>query len=492
MKILKNISILGVALTLFTSCELDLKPKTSIALDQSFQSIEDAQNYASGMATRMRQSLYGQWTYNQDMQMDQFNAALDFGNRGGAVHQMSGSFTTGDYFVRDAWDRYYLAILSANNFITQAAILAPTLEAADAASLDQMVGMAHFYRAYYYHYIVRYWSPAYDASSATAANSGAPLVLEYDIEARPSRATLAETYAQINADLASAEAKLAGTAGAVRAALPTIDAVYALKARVALFMKDYTNAAKYADMVISSAAGYTLTNSAEGMVAQWTNDSGTEEILQLFISTSETPNAMGVYLQLSNATGTYQPDWIPTKTSIDAYEPTDIRLNGFFAEKTNTQNAATYQVMMLNKFPGNPNQYTSTSNYQNAPKVFRVAEMYLIAAEAYAQSNNPLAATRLNALQSARGASNTAATMDFIKAEWAKEMIGEGVRMDCLKRWGVGFSGRVPQNANTVMGGDVSSDFAKKTLEANSKYVTWPIPLENIETNTNLVQNTGW
>jgi starch-binding outer membrane protein, SusD/RagB family len=45
---------------------------------------------------------------------------------------------------------------------------------------------------------------------------------------------------------------------------------------------------------------------------------------------------------------------------------------------------------VINKYPGNPALFTAAStNYQHKPKVFRVAEMYLIAAEADAQT--PLA-----------------------------------------------------------------------------------------------------
>ena len=35
--------------------------------------------------------------------------------------------------------------------------------------------------------------------------------------------------------------------------------------------------------------------------------------------------------------------------------------------------------------------------------------------------------------------------MDAIKAEWKKEMIGEGYIVDMYKRWNEGFSGRIPQ-----------------------------------------------
>ena len=116
--------------------------------------------------------------------------------------------------------------------------------------------------------------------------------------------------------------------------------------------------------------------------------------------------------------------------------------------------------------------------------------MYLINAEANAMNGNAAAAKEaLNALQTARGASLTEGTMDAIKAEWKKEIIGEGYIIDCYKRWNEGYSGRIPQNINTVQQGP---SFNEKECPAGFQKFVWAIPDEERKVNDNLVQNPGW
>ena len=80
-------------------------------------------------------------------------------------------------------------------------------------------------------------------------------------------------------------------------------------------------------------------------------------------------------------------------------------------------------------------------------------------------------------------------TMDAIKAEWKKEIIGEGYIVDCYKRWNEGYSGRIPQNINTVQQGP---SFNEKECPAGFQKFVWAIPDEERKVNDNLVQNPGW
>ena len=77
----------------------------------------------------------------------------------------------------------------------------------------------------------------------------------------------------------------------------------------------------------------------------------------------------------------------------------------------------------INKYPGNPALFTAAStNYMHKPKIFRIAEVYLISAEAAAQTpaTEAAALTTLNLLRVARGATalvglTGTALMDAIK-----------------------------------------------------------------------------
>ena len=118
--------------------------------------------------------------------------------------------------------------------------------------------------------------------------------------------------------------------------------------------------------------------------------------------------------------------------------------------------------------------------------------MYLIAAEAYAQAGNSAKAKEiLNALQTARHATPTEGTMDDIKNEWFKETVGEGLRLNCLKRWGDGMAARTPQDgaALLIMTG---AGYEQRTIPAGFAKLTWPVPTYELQVNPNLVQNEGF
>jgi hypothetical protein len=145
-------------------------------------------------------------------------------------------------------------------------------------------------------------------------------------------------------------------------------------------------------------------------------------------------------------------------------------------------------VRFISKWLGNPEFFITPglTNLRHRPKVHRIAEQYLIAAEA----EHNLA--RLNELRTARGASALPAWSDTeLQNEWAREMIGEGVRMECLKRWQLGLNRRVPQPGAIVdKPGDERS--TEKTAPANYYRFTWPIPDAEMKLNSNLRQNPAW
>jgi hypothetical protein len=145
---------------------------------------------------------------------------------------------------------------------------------------------------------------------------------------------------------------------------------------------------------------------------------------------------------------------------------------------------------------------TDETAWYNAPKVFRTAEMYLIAAEAalFKATPDEVAAQRyLNTLRVARGASETqksgALLVQEMKDEWAREMVGEGFRLDCLKRWGDGIKRLAPQKslvgANVLRNADptLSTELNVAANDARYYKMVWEIPSNDLQTNKNLVGN---
>ena len=118
--------------------------------------------------------------------------------------------------------------------------------------------------------------------------------------------------------------------------------------------------------------------------------------------------------------------------------------------------------------------------------------MYLIAAEAQYNLNQTEGGF-LNELRQKRGASAIKATGEAlfqeIKNEWAREMCGEGFRLDCLKRWEKGFS-RMP--AQQLEDGFLNKQPGSQnlTVDADNFRFVWEIPAQDLQANKNL--ETNW
>src|SRR5689334_567399 len=104
----------SMAILLIASCskKLDKNPFNAIALSESFKTVKDAKTWNNGVYTYLRGRVYGIYTFSTDVQGDQLNASLDFGNRNGAPHRWD--FTSDDYTIRDVWTGYYSGITNLN------------------------------------------------------------------------------------------------------------------------------------------------------------------------------------------------------------------------------------------------------------------------------------------------------------------------------------------------------------------------------------------
>lgn len=283
----------------------------------------------------------------------------------------------------------------------------------------------------------------------------------------------------------------------------TVDVVTALKARVALQMDDYENAAKYAGDLVNSNR-YPLSNTATDFESVWKNDKGTETIWQIAMTSADDA---GVPLgTIFIGYPTTKKDYIPTQTLIDLYNEKDIRLKSYFGKyhlTVSSGNAA--DIYFFNKYPGNEyyNALGSETRYLNQPKPFRIAEMYLIATEANAKIGTAAAVKKgndaLNALKKARIEGWTDATYDQeallneIMNERERELVGEGYRLMDLKRWGKGVKRGKPQSKGLVLfPGQASTDGLDKPVD--DQRMLWPIPKTEMDANPQLAgqQNPGY
>ncbi len=498
MKKIFNIVLVSVsAAALLASCDLELTPKGSISYDPEniITNETDLNGFRAGVLANFRGLEYGSMDWVSDVQMDYFNAVQGYGNNGGDVHRANKDMTASSYNTEASWTTCYYAINKFNIVIEGARKVPSDLAAAAAVAR----GEAFLGRAVAYTHLARHFAKPYGSSSST--DLCVPLVTVYDQSARPARATVQEIYGQIKTDLDSAAVLLASVKGEANSKYPTIDAVNAAYARYYIDTKDYTNAAASAMKLIETGT-YKLATTADDLTKVNVNDEGTEAIVQFYASLTEGIGYHSYYTQMSkdNDHGMYySPYYIPTAALVDAYDEGDFRKAVWF-DKANyycyiNNGWHKDEFYVFTKYIGNPNLTSSgIPNSGNAIKPFMISEMYLIAAEAYAQAGNTASAkTVLNTLQEARGAKATDGSMASVKKEWFRETVGEGLRMSCLKRWGEGYTTRAAQEAaveaTVVMEG---TDYTQKSLPASDYHFVWPVPTYEMQVNLNLVQNEGY
>jgi hypothetical protein len=123
---------------------------------------------------------------------------------------------------------------------------------------------------------------------------------------------------------------------------------------------------------------------------------------------------------------------------------------------------------------------TNMIYHVNMPKPLRLAEQYLIRAEAYCRKGQYAAgASDIAALRSARHTGSVSTSMNAdnwlqtISDERVKELYMEGFRLQDLKRWNKGFE-RTPQTSTQKEGSSLK-------IEAGNPLFVWPIPKNELE-----------
>lgn len=511
----KIYSILAAALLTFgvTSCDMEKYPYNAVEESQYMTSLNDFANARVGLYSYYRSITTGGYILTPEFQCDDFLATADYSNSYG--NQYRWDFQSSDGNIQSFWSTYYALIARCNYFIDSYNKIKDTevIEAGDMPTVEAYVAEAYFTRAYSYLQMAGLFCKAYNASTAET-DLGLPLQLTYAptsvASTYPGRSSLKATYAQIMDDIDNAAALinpsliLAGGQQAIN--YISADVVTALKARAALQMKDYATAVTASTSLIDGGK-YPLISDADQFRSMWVNDMGTEVMWQIYMSADELGSATGTAFwgQYKEDPSQVRTDFLPSQKLIDLYDATDIRLNAFFAPLYLTvSSGAGANVLIFDKFPGNPDIYTTVNvdnHYVNKSKPFRIAEQYLIAAEAYAAQGNLEAAKYLNALKKSRIAgytdkeyNSTDLMMVEIRDERHKELVAEGFRLVDLKRWGLGVErANAYQDANLTMLPGANQTTAL-TKSADDFRMVWPIPKAETDVNPQIKnqQNPGY
>lgn len=360
--------------------------------------------------------------------------------------------------VLTLWSSLYASIYQANAIIEGVTTSSGGLS--DAMKIEAL-GEAKFVRAYCYFHLTNLWGDV-------------PLPLSTDGAINNSlfRSSSTLVYQQIIKDLTDARATLSATYvyGAGERVRPNNYAAAALLARIYLYTGDYVNAQTYATTVIAYPTLYTLLSTANlgGIFVK----NNTEAIFQLTATATVGFTQEAQYYSLDI---TAVPDYQLTDNLLKAFETGDKRYTNWVG--TNTYAGKTYYYPF--KYKQKLLNSTATAEYAT---YLRLAEQYLIRAEAMARQNNLTGAIAdLNVIRSRAGLGNTTATTQAnillaIEQERRIEFFAEyGHRWNDLRRTG---------RANAVLGA------LKAGWTANA--ALYPIPKSELNNNRNLTQNIGY
>lgn len=500
IEILLMVGLLAVALA---SCQKELKPRGTISQDDALKSELDAKMWSNRMLSSLRY-LHGGLYFQAgaEMQGGMLTPKINFGNRYGEMFR--NNFNASNEVPNEFYWNHYNVIQNVN-FVLDRIDKVVVVNKNEAYRIPLLKGQAHFMRAFCYERLISRFARTEDPSKP-----GVVLLLHYDMTKQSEkRASQKEVFDQIYADLTKASEFLKdkdvlkkhfyGDEGWPAADEITVHSVIALRARAALTQLNYEEALKNAEQLISSGA-YALTNDSSELKAIWHDDYQSKElIMQSYCKLGdEDPNTVSYFLSYIQKYKSYDNDWYPTQDALDLFDSTDVRKNIYF-ENVPVFFGQKYPRLpgtIVNKFPGaiDLRAVKQIPNSANRPKVFRIAEQYLIAAEAaFKLGDEAKAKTHLNALRNARGLTDVTSAGDElwkeIKDERTRELAYEGFRIVDLRRWGDPIVAQKVQQ--TIIGVNELLVQNDGRIEATERSFVWPIPSAD-QLLAGLEQNPGY
>ena len=486
--IIKAAAVIVAAFAL-SSC-LEKFPKDYILDTEAMTSLNGAEQIVTGVYTAyMSSGLYsGYLTLVPDIQADLVMAVEGNSNTYGEIYQWT--FRPTNREIESIYAGLYTVIGRCNFYLDQVDALRETLtNDIDIQTLDQYTGEVYCARGLAYAELIKCFCEAYKGDEEAKNQLGVVLRTSYFKEEPVKRANLKDSYARVIYDLEKAIELLDEDNSYYDSAYFTQAAAQAIRARVALYMGDWQTAVDYSTKLINnterfelSLASYTVTSDGMNEVDYlWHYDSGYEVIWRIGYTSTSYGGALGQnFLSFNNDYTYYYPDYVPAQAALKLYNSADARYNAYFAE---LQTGYSHQLSwpLLIKYYGNRELMSLYIYHVNMPKPIRLAEQYLIRAEAYCNLGKYSAAsTDLSTLRKARmksGSSTVSVSetnwLQTISDERVRELFMEGFRLNDLKRWGMGFE-RTTQAS-------VQAEGSRLKVDASNPRFVWPIPKHEIE-----------
>ena len=460
---IKYLMLATVLLVSLASCKksfLELNPPTSLTPEVALATQADLQVALRGAYAGLKSTaLYGRslMVIGDIMGDNTYQSTLNT-NRYTLFNNNTYNVTDGD--VAGLWNASYSVILRANNIINS--------PIAANATVNQYKGEAYAIRALAYYNLVRFFATPYTQDPSAL---GVPLVTTYNADLKPGRAKVSEVYALINADLNQAYTLMTTFTNSSQFSKY---AAKALQAKVYNTMGDKANA-KTAALDVITNSGFTAV-SATAHAGYWAGVSfRTDKVETLFELSFDAVanNAFDALAYIYLQSGNYG-DMLCADDLYALFAATDAR-KALYATGTRGGLASVFV-----------NKYGSFTGDHSDTKVIRMAEMYLIAAEASYPANEADAKKYVNEVTSRRGAaaiaSTGAALLEDIITERRKELAFEGERYHDLQRL----------KRDVVRGTNYPA--AARTIAFTNFRRIFPIPQGELDANPTIKaqQNPGW
>lgn len=488
MNKIKLIGSFVVALLLFAGCN-DLLEDPSPATSLPGEVVLTTEDGVEGLRASIYSKLRASFDYTTEYFIGPSAIADESRNRPGSSRFIGLTEITGNDGGTNGLTSYattYDIILDANLLISgvEDGVLP------DQEVLEQYRGEAYAIRAMALHHLVRVlgYEPGQEVDGF---DLGVVIVTTptrdiADVGPAP-RNTNAEVYNQILDDLSEAKSRLAGRTDDTRITEAFVDGMIA---RVNLYSGNWGDADQAASDAITNS-GKSLVATEDGVANMFDeNEGGHPEALFKLVVDRNTEEIAGSNINDGPASYTTQ-QWIaqlPTNFVIDLFDNDDYRL-GWFEECFDEENGEAVagctdvndEGWEIQKWGGEKGNLADDIPYM------RLAEMFLIRAEAAAKADNDYTAglPYLNDLREARGLDDLVAGTDIssieeledeILDERVRELAFEGHRFFDLKR----------------LGRDILNPDGSTKIRYDSFRILDDIGSGNISSNPELVENPGY
>ncbi|MDR0660724.1 MAG: RagB/SusD family nutrient uptake outer membrane protein [Prevotellaceae bacterium] len=480
----------------FSSCEnfLDVYPTNSTKEEMlEIRTGSDADVMMNGIMREMTSGSY----YGRNMMLYADAKGGDFvirshGRGYDYLYTFAHSASTGS--GSGYWSQIYYCLLQANNLLNGM----DKAEAAGTVGEDLSIhrGRVLTLRALMHFDLVRIYGMPYTHPNGPSS-WGVPIVTEpIGVYEKPLRSTVEQVYIQILKDIEDARVLLDNTSGkAKKNGYINYYGNRALLARVKLYMGEYDDALAAAEEVM--AGPYSLYSNDEWLDS-WSTQFGSESIFELGIFENEADlgtTSWGALLlrkgEVSSSVlgyfmaSDYYLARLYESENVGGAANKDIRLDIMRYDETSTSRLGSCRKYVGNARAGDKGKYSAVNI-----KVFRLSEIYLIAAEAALLKSIPDLTKAASYLQEIRDrapglapATSATVSLDMILDERSRELFMEGHRFFDMLR----HQKSIEFNDEFIDAGAVAPNNRPKIIQTDGANFFYkcilPIPKSEIDAN---------